>query len=42
MGTAGGLSKKETLLSTPGEIGDIWELYLRAKGAKKEREPEDE
>ena len=42
MGTAGGLSKKETLLSTPGEIGDLWELYLRAKGAKKEREPEDE
>ena len=41
-GTAGGLSKKETLQSTPGEIGDLWELYLRAKGAKKEREPEDE
>lgn len=23
---AGGLSKKETLLSTPGEVGDLWEL----------------
>ena len=42
MGTAGGLSKKETLLSTPGEIGDLWELYLQARGVKKEREPEDE
>ena len=42
MGTAGGLSKKETLLSTPGEIGDLWELYLQARGVKKEREPADE
>lgn len=42
MGTAGGLSKKETLISTPGEIGDLWELYLQARGVKKEREPEDE
>ena len=42
MGKAGGLSKKETLLSTPGEIGDLWELYLQARGVKKEREPEDE
>ena len=42
MGTAGGLSKKETLLSTPGEIGDLWELYLQARGVKKEREPEDD
>lgn len=42
MGTASGLTKKEALLSTPGEIGDLWELYLRARGAKREREPEDE
>lgn len=42
MGTAVGLSRKEALLSAPGEIGDLWELYLRARGVKKEREPEDE
>lgn len=35
MGTAGGLSKKETLLSTPGEVGDLWELYLQDHGVKK-------
>lgn len=42
MGTAGGLSKKETLQSTPGEIGDLWELYLRARGVRRRAEPEDE
>ncbi len=42
MGTASGLSKKETLLSTPGEVGDLWELYLRAHSTKKKEEPEDE
>ena len=42
MGTTGGLSKKETLLSTPGEIGDLWELYLRAHSVRKEAETEDE
>lgn len=39
MGAVNGLSKKDVLLSAPGEIGDLWELYLQAKGAKKEREP---
>jgi len=38
MGTASGLSKKEALLSTPGEIGDLWELYLRAHSIKKEED----
>ena len=42
MGTASGLTKKEVLLSTPGEVGDVWELYLRAHGARKKAEPEDE
>jgi len=42
MGTASGLSRREALLSTPGELGDLWELYLRAHGARREREPEDE
>lgn len=41
MGTACGLSKTETLLSTPGEVGDLWELYLMAHGVKK-KGPEDE
>lgn len=40
MGVAAGLSKKDTLLSTPGEVGDLWELYLQARGVK--REPEEE
>lgn len=35
MGTASGLTKAETLLSAPGEVGDLWELYLRAHGAKR-------
>lgn len=42
MGTTSGLSKKESLLSTPGELGDLWELYLRAHGGKKKKGPEDE
>ena len=42
MGTASGLTKKETLLSTPGEIGDLWELYLRAHSVKKKQDPEEE
>lgn len=40
MGTAAGLTKKEVLLSTPGEVGDLWDLYLRAHGVK--RTPADE
>lgn len=35
MGTASGLSKVETLHSTPGEVGDLWELHLRAHGVKR-------
>lgn len=40
MGAAGGLSKLETLLSTPGEVGDLWELYLQAHGARRGAEKE--
>lgn len=39
MGTAAGLSKVETLRSTPGEMGDLWELYLKAHGVK--QKPDD-
>jgi len=42
MGTASGLTKKETILSTPGEIGDLWELYLRVHSNRKNEELEDE
>lgn len=42
MGTAAGLSKRETLLSTPGEVGDLWELYLQANGVKRGQGLEDE
>lgn len=38
MGAANGLSKKEVLLSTPGEVMDLWELHLQARGAKKKAE----
>lgn len=38
MGTACGLSKKEVLLSRPGEVDDLWELYLRAHGVKRKTE----
>ena len=34
MGTACGLSKRDVLLSCPGEVDDLWELYLRAHGVK--------
>lgn len=40
MGTASGLSKRDTLLSTPGEVGDLWELYLQAHGARRRTEDE--
>ena len=40
IGTACGLSKKETMLSAPGEVGDLWELYLQAHGVKKRSEAE--
>ena len=35
MGTVNGLSRKETMLSCPGVIFDLWELYLKANGVKK-------
>ena len=38
MGMACGFSRKETLLASPGEISDAWELYLQAHGVKKKRE----
>lgn len=38
MGAAEGLSKKETLLSTPGEVGDLWELHLQAHGVSRRAE----
>ena len=37
-----GMSKKEALLSPPGEVYDLFELYLRAHGLKKKPGPEDE
>ena len=37
MGVTSGLSKKETLLATPGEVGDLWELYLKAHGMKRKQ-----
>ena len=40
MGTVCGLTKKEVLLSAPGEIGDLWELYLQAHGIGKKTEDE--
>lgn len=40
MGMACGFSRKETLLASPGEISDAWELYLQAHGVKKKREDE--
>lgn len=42
MATAAGVSVKEALLMAPGEVSDIFELYLRARGKKPEREPEAE
>lgn len=38
MGMACGFSQKETLLASPGEISDAWELYLQAHGVKRKRE----
>lgn len=42
LGLRVGLSKKEALLSTPGEVGDLWELYLRAHGTRKKENPDGE
>jgi hypothetical protein len=36
MGALCGLSAKETLLMPPGALWDVWELYLRGQGVKKD------
>lgn len=41
MGILCGLSGKETMLSFPGEVFDLFELYLRDHDLKKKPEPED-
>ena len=38
MGIRAGLSAKETLFMTPGEVFDLWELYLDENGLKEEQE----
>lgn len=40
IGAVCGFSRRETLLSTPGEVGDAWELYLQANGVRKREEDE--
>lgn len=40
MGAACGLSKRDTLLSAPGEVCDLWELHLRDRGGKRKPEYE--
>lgn len=35
IGAVNGFTKKETLLSTPGELGDMWSLYAKAHGIKR-------
>ncbi len=42
MGMAAGLTKREALLSTPGEVCDLWELFLRENGVKRKVPAEDE
>jgi len=36
-----GLSSKETLLMTPGEVYDLFELYCRANGLKQDNGGDD-
>ena len=40
MGLACGLTRTEALLAAPGEVSDLWELYLRAHGVK-QKNPDD-
>lgn len=40
IGALCGFSRRETMLSTPGEVGDVWELYLQANGVRKKQEDE--
>lgn len=34
MGTLGGLSARETMLTMPGQVFDLFELYAKANGLK--------
>ena len=38
MGAVSGLSAKETILAPPGELFDIFELYLQANGGYERKE----
>ena len=38
MGAVNGLSVKETMLMPPGELYDLFELYLQTNGYKEEEE----
>jgi len=38
MGILGGLSKKETMLSAPGEVYDLFELFVKANGGGEKKE----
>lgn len=38
MGSASGLSRCDTLFSTPGEVDDLWELHLKAHRVKRKAE----
>ncbi len=40
IGTLCGLSRNEVLSSAPGELGDLWELYLQAHGVRRGAEEE--
>lgn len=40
MGAGCGLSKRDALLSTPGEVCDLWELHLKANDVKRKPEYE--
>ena len=40
IGALCGLSRRDALLSAPGELGDLWELYLRAHGGGRGAEGE--
>ena len=42
LGIISGLTLKETLLSTPGEVFEIFELYLEQNGYNKKQEKDDE
>jgi len=38
MGTINNLSVKETMLMLPGEIYDLWELYIQVNGLKPKKD----